>query len=114
MALTNEDKQRLKQQYGDLIYAKYPEGEFLFRTPTEMVFSQFLSASASDKKGTNRLVAFQQMCVGCLVYPETRPGEPDYGALQSLFQRLPGLPLNIGGELADLAGAGDTPSVGKL
>jgi hypothetical protein len=111
--LNTAQKSELKLKYGDLIVVKESEGEFVFKRPSPAAFGQFMAAQMSDSKKGGKVAAFEQLCHACLVYPEAAPEQPDYPRLMSLFERLPGLPVSVGGELCDLAGLGDS-HVGKL
>jgi hypothetical protein len=114
--LSPSEKKELKLKYGsDTLLLEEQEGAFIFRRPEKHVYAQFMASLSNEKRrNEDRLPFFEQLCIGCLVYPEKAPGEPDYDRLLALFQRLPGAALNIGGELNDLAGAGDSLKLGKL
>lgn len=105
----------LRERYGaDTVLVDKPQGLFLFGRPTPIVFERyFVAIEQAKEKKVSKLSAFQQLCRDCLVYPLLENGKPDLGKLNTLFTALPGLPLTVGGELSDLAGAGESHT-GKL
>jgi hypothetical protein len=117
MALTKVEKSELKLRYGNALVLEEEEGIFIFKRPDKVSYAMFMAGmTAETRKGgrEDRLPYFEQLCSACLVHPEKEPGVPDYERLQAVFLRLPGAPLTIGGELNDMAGAGESLKLGKL
>lgn len=118
MALSEEQREDLKQQYGSncVLVDKTDDGlgVFLFKKPSAVSFERYLDTLTTDRKGHKKHSAFPQLCRECLVYPvNDATGKPDQSKLSTLFEEFPGLPATIAGELSDLAGAGESHA-GKL
>ncbi len=105
----------LKAQYGDkLVSAETETGEvFVFRRPTRIEWRRYMQVLLNEKRTQERDVAGEQLCVDTLVYPQGADG-PDTARLRRTFDVLPGLALQIIGDISDLAGAGAGQKVGKL
>jgi hypothetical protein len=105
----------LKAQHGEkLVLAETETGEaFVFRRPSRAEWRRYMSVLLNERRAHERDVAGEQLCVDTLVYPAGGDG-PDTQRLRKTFDLLPGLALQIIGDISDLAGAGQGQKVGKL
>lgn len=120
MAISEEDRERLKEQYGGdrkTVFVEKEEcGAFVFSKPTAVKWERCFSALCKETKGSKGPVidqAYKTLCRDCLVYPTAADGKPDYVKMESLWAEYPAIHATIGGALADLAGAGEDHA-GKL
>lgn len=114
-ALTKKQIAELKLQHGDkLVLAETDTGEsFVFRRPTRAEWRRYMAVLLNERRAHERDVAGEQLCVDTLVHPVGGDG-PDVARLRKTFEVLPGLALQILGDISDLAGAGTGQKVGKL
>jgi len=114
--LSKTDIINLQTQHGDdLIHTVQGGKTYVFRSPTRAEWMRYQSTlRIVDKRNGNMTAPGEQLCCDCLVHPVKDDGEPDILAVRALFDRRPGLPLNIASKLQDLAGAGDEEPLAKL
>ena len=113
MALSDEERQALKEKYGDkTVVVENEHGTFVFSKPGKAAWSRCLNKLASDDRKLDRVSTMDQLARDCLVYPEVN-GQPDRGKLTVMLEEYGALSQTLFGELGDLIGAGPSHA-GKL
>lgn len=112
--LSEEQRDALKAEFGEQsVIVDKDMGCFVFKKPSAIHWERYQETLMSDNKKVKKGAAFAQLCRDCLVSPKTAEGRPDLAAFTALSNEYPAIATTICGELADLAGAGES-HVGKL
>lgn len=112
--LSDEQRDALKAEFSERsVIVDNDVGCFVFRKPSAIHWERYQETLMSDSKKVKKGSAFLQLCRDCLAYPKTAEGRPDLAAFAALSNEYPAIATTICGELADLAGAGES-HVGKL
>lgn len=96
--------ERLKEKHGPELHTMRAKGMlFVVRLPKLPEFDKYMAAQLAD---ATKHIATRALFKDCCVYP-------DRAELETIIERLPGISLGLGAEVAKLAGAGAEVEVGK-
>lgn len=113
MAMTPDERQALKDKYGEkTVIVENEFGAFVFGKPSKVAWARCFNALARDDRKTDRVSVLDQLARDCLVFPEAN-GRPDLTKLTQMLEEYGGLSQSLFAELGDLIGAGPQ-HVGKL
>lgn len=103
--LTEEKKSELKSKYGPVAFVNRGGDELAFRAPDFTIYQRFTDKVTSDK--ASKLLAMRELCISCIVFPETDEGVGDKHMARAFFDKPAnsGVPIKLAGALQDLAGA---------
>lgn len=93
--MTDELKEKLKAQHGDIYSVSAPSGEMVVvRMPDRALWKRFRSHMADERR---RIDALENLVRGCVVHPDA----PTFDAM---LEKKPGLAETFGAAVVDLAG----------
>jgi len=111
MALSEEELAELKEANGGVLAVDKSDeglGVFVFKKPNAIAAKRFRTTLGSDKRGVDKDEAWPQLLRDCLTYPKLPEGKPDLAALNKLIEEYSFLPTQVGADLIDAAGGGES------
>lgn len=101
--LDDKTRAQLQEKYGTIAEADAPDGTTVaIRKPDAPEYRAYIAKLAKDSG--NKEAAIRDIVRESAVYPQTADGKPDGTAIDSTFDRFPGLPLAFGGAITEMTG----------